>query len=174
MKKKLFSKEVIKEFLSPQLIRRVLQYALYMFVVLVVQDIVIAHIRIAGICAFMLPAAVAAVGMFEGAIWGAMFGLVMGLFSDMLNPATVITYTVLFPALAFTVGFISQFFINRRFVGYMVCSIGALLVTGIVQIVNLTLTDAWSLGLVFSAVFQAILSVPFAVLAYFPPAKWIE
>jgi len=151
-----------------------LLYGLYMFVVLVIQDIVITHIRIAGVCAFMLPAAVAAVGMFEGAIWGAIFGLVMGLFSDMLNPATIVTYTVLFPALAFVVGFVSQFFINRRFVGYMICSFGALLVTGTVQIISLTLTDAFSLGLLSTAVFQAILSLPFAALAYFPPAKWIE
>ena len=66
-----------------------------------------------------VPAAVVAVGMFEGASWGAIFGLVLGIFADMDYVENTVMFTLLLPALAFFAGFVSQFFINRRFFAYM-------------------------------------------------------
>ncbi len=174
MLKRLFRKDLFKDFLTPRRFRRVLWYGVYMLLVLIVQDMVLTQIRPAGVCAFIPPAAVAAVGMFEGAIPGVVFGLIMGIFTDMFTPHTVITYTVLFPIIAFGVGFISQFFINRRFMGYMLTAFAALLLTAVIQALLVTLGDSLSFSILGTALLQALYSLPVTVLCYFPPAKWIE
>ena len=167
-------KDLFKDFLTLRRVRRVLWYGVYMLVVLIVQDMVLTQIRPGGVCAFIQPAAVAAVGMFEGAIPGVVFGLIMGIFTDMFTPHTVVTYTVLFPVLAFGVGFISQFFLNRRFMGYMLSALAALLITALVQALVISLGDGLSFSAVWTAILQTLWSLPIAVLAYFPPARWIE
>lgn len=167
-------KDLFKDVLTPRRFRRVLWYGVYLLLVLIVQDMVLTQIRPGGVCAFVPPAAVAAVGMFEGAIPGVFFGLIMGIFTDMFTPHTVITYTVLFPVLAFGVGFISQFFINRRFMGYMLTAFAALLITALVQAMLVALGGGVSLSILTTALLQALFSLPVTVLCYFPPAKWIE
>ena len=167
-------KDLFKDFLTVRRLRRVLWYGVYLLVVLIVQDMVLTQIRPLGVCAFIQPAAVAAVGMFEGAIPGVVFGLVMGIFTDMFTPHTVVTYTVLFPLLAFSVGFISQFFLNRRFMGFMLSALAALLLTAFVQVLVTALGSGGALSAIGTAILQTLWSLPVSVLCYFPPAKWIE
>lgn len=151
-----------------------LLYALYLFLVLIFQNMALTQIRPLGVCPFMLPAAVVAVGMFEGASWGAIFGLLMGIFADMFYVESTVGFTLLFPAIAFAVGFVSQFFINRRFFAYMVAACAALLVTGVAQMLRVLVLEGWSFAFLSTVILQTLWSLPPAVLAYFPPAKWIE
>ncbi|HBD86211.1 MAG TPA: hypothetical protein DC001_02145, partial [Clostridiales bacterium] len=60
-------------------LRRGLIYAVYMLLVLLLQNAVFSRIVIFGTKAMLVPAAVVAVGMFEGGVWGAVFGLFTGL-----------------------------------------------------------------------------------------------
>lgn len=155
-------------------LRRILLYLLYLFLTLVLQNMVLTHVRPMGICPFVLPAAVVAVGMFEGSTWGAVFGLVMGIYADMAFMDTTVGFALLFPALAFGAGFVAQFFINRRFVGYMVVAAAALLITSFMQLLWVLVSDAWSPTMISTALLQTLWSVPLAALFYFPPARWIE
>ena len=164
----------MKELLAKINLRRLLLYALYLFLVLIFQNMALTQIRPLGVCPFMLPAAVVAVGMFEGASWGAVFGLFMGIFADMFYVESTVGFTLLFPAIAFAVGFVSQFFINRRFFAFMVASCAALLVTGVAQMLRVLVLEGWSFALLSTVILQTLWSLPPAVLAYFPPAKWIE
>lgn len=164
----------MKELLAKINLRRLLLYALYLFLVLIFQNMALTQIRPLGVCPFMLPAAVVAVGMFEGASWGAVFGLLMGIFADMFYVESTVGFTLLFPAIAFAVGFVSQFFINRRFFAFMVASCAALLVTGVAQMLRVLVLEGWSFVLLSTVILQTLWSLPPAVLAYFPPAKWIE
>ena len=151
-----------------------LWYGVYLLLVLVVQDMVLTQIRPLGVCAFIPPAAVTAVAMFEGAIPGVVFALVMGIFTDMFTPGTVITYTVLFPVLAFGVGILAQFFVNRRFMGFMLLALAALLLTAAVQTLIISVKSAGSLSALETAILQTLWSLPVSALVYIPPARLIE
>ena len=154
--------------------KRVLRYALFMFLSLLAQTMVLNRVRILGVCPMVLPAVAVAVGMFEGATWGSIFSLIMGIFADMAFIENTVIFTLLFPALAFVSGFISQFFINRRFFAFMGAAIAALLVTGLVQMLHTAAKDVFALSMITTALLQTLWSIPFAVLAYLPPARWIE
>ena len=174
MIERLIKKDLFKDFLTPRRLRRVLWYGVYMLVVLIVQDMVLTQIRPGGVCAFIPPAAVAAVAMFEGAIPGVVFALVMGIFTDMFTPGTLITYTLLFPFIAFCVGILAQFFVNRRFLGFMLLALAALVLTALTQTTIIALKSAGSFSAIRTAILQTLWSLPLSALVYFPPARWIE
>lgn len=98
----------------------------------------------------------------------------MGIFADIFYVESTVGFTLLFPAIAFAVGFVSQFFINRRFFAYMVAACAALLVTGVAQMLRVLVLEGWSFAFLSTVILQTLWSLPPAVLAYFPPAKWIE
>ena len=164
----------MKEIFEKINIKRVFQYWLFMFLSLIAQNMLFTQLRPLGVCPLVLPAVAVAVGMFEGAIWGAVFSLVMGIFADMAFIENTITFTVLFPALSFATGFVAQFFINRRFFAYMGAALMGLLVTGVVQMLKTAAMDEWAMSMVSTVLLQTLWSLPFAALAYFPAAEWIE
>ncbi len=164
----------VKDFFSAKNIKRLLKYALYMFLALITQNMLFTQIRPLGVCPLVLPAVAVAVGMFEGATFGAVFSLIMGFFADMAFIENTTTFTILFPALAFASGFVAQFFINRRFFAYMGAAFVGLLATGIVQMLKTSAMDAFASVMLVTVFLQTLWSMPPAVLAYYPPAEWIE
>lgn len=164
----------LRELFAKINVKRLLKYALYMFLSLMAQNMLFTQIRPFGVCPMVLPAVAVAVGMFEGATWGAVFSLIMGIFADMAFIENTVTFTILFPALSFAAGFVSQFHINRRFFAFMGVTLAALLVTGVVQMLKTAAMDVWAGSMITTVLLQTLWSLPPAVLAYFPPAEWIE
>lgn len=164
----------MKEFFDQLYIKRILQYALYMFLALVMQNMLFTQIRPFGVCPMVLPAVCTAVGMFQGSMVGAVFGLVLGVFADMAFVENTLLFTLLFPVLAFFAGFVCQYFVNRRFFAFMGLAFAASLITALAQMLSTSVRDAASVSMVSTVVLQTVWSLPPAVLAYFPPAKWIE
>ena len=164
----------MKELLERIDVRLLLKYGLYMFLVLICQNMLFTQVRILGVCPMVLPAAAVAVGMFEGSSWGALFGLIMGVFADMAYIESTITFTVLFPALAFAAGFVAHFFINRRFFAFMGAAFLGLLITGVVQMMGVFASEGLSGAMLSTVILQTLWSLPPAVLTYVPPAKWIR
>jgi len=167
-------KEFLKGLFKQENIVRVLKYALFMLLMLIFQNMVITHFRPLGVCAFVLPTVAIAVGMFEGVAFGTVFGLILGIFTDMFYVESTVLYTMLFPALAFATGFVSQFFINRRFVSFVVASLIGMLITGFVQILTVSLSDSFSFSMITTVILQTLWTMPVSLLAYFPAARWIE
>ena len=50
----------------------------------------------------------------------------------------------------------------------------ALLITGFVQMLLVAAKDAFSMGMLSTVALQTLWSLPFSVLAYLPPARWIN
>ena len=164
----------MKEIFSKFNIKRIAHFALFMFLSLMCQTMLFSKARIFGVYPMVLPAVAVAVGMFQGATWGAVFSLIMGYFADMAYIDSTITYTVLFPALSFAAGFVAQFFINRRFFAYMGAAFIGILLTALVQMLKTIAADAWAFSMIPTVLLQTLWSLAPAALAYFPSAKWIQ
>jgi hypothetical protein len=152
--------------------KHVLRMLLYLFVSLLVQTMLLARMRIAGICPYALPAVAVAAGMFEGPAGGVLYGLLLGYFADMAFVENTVLFTVLFPALAFATGFVSAFFINRRFVAYMGSALAGLLIVGLGQMLRTSAVDGFSSAMISTVLLQTLWALPLAALAYVLPAKW--
>ncbi len=152
--------------------KQVLRNALYIFLCLLVQTMLLARFRIAGICPYALPAAAVALGMFEGPIGGVLYSLVLGYFADMAFVENTVLFTLLFPALAFAAGFIAQFFINRRFFAYMGAALLGLAITAMGQMLHTSTMDGFSGAMLSTVLLQTLWSLPLAALAYIFPARW--
>ncbi len=152
--------------------KQVLKNALYIFLCLLVQTMLLSRFRIAGICPYALPAAAVALGMFEGPIGGVLYSLVLGYFADMAFVENTVLFTLLFPALAFAAGFIAQFFINRRFFAYMGAALLGLAITALGQMLHTSTMDGFSGAMLSTVLLQTLWSLPLAALAYIFPARW--
>lgn len=159
------------EFLSKVNFRAVLQYALYMLIVLVFQNMFFSQIRIFGVCSMFLPAAVVAVALFEGPVAGAVFALLLGYFADMSFIENTVLFTLLFPMISFSVGFAGRFLLNRQFLAYMIVAAAAIAVTAVVQMIKTALNDTLSMSMLSTVLFQILWSLPPAALVYFWPAS---
>ena len=138
-----------KDLLEKINVGKILRYGLYLLVLLIAQNILFTQLRLLGVCPMVLPAAAVAMGMFEGATWGPLFS----------------------PAISFAAAFISNFFINRRFFAYIGAAAFGLLITAFGQLLKTAASDSFSTVMVTTALLQSLWSLPFAVLAYFPPAR---
>ena len=166
-------REILIRYMMPKVEwKQVLKNALYIFLCLLVQTMLLSRFRIAGICPYALPAAAVALGMFEGPIGGVLYSLVLGYFADMAFVENTVLFTLLFPALAFAAGFIAQFFINRRFFAYMGAALLGLAITALGQMLHTSTMDGFSGAMLSTVLLQTLWSLPLAALAYIFPARW--
>ena len=160
-----------KDLLEKINVGKILRYGLYLLVLLIAQNILFTQLRLLGVCPMVLPAAAVAMGMFEGATWGPLFSLLLGYFADMAFIENSVFFTLVFPAISFAAAFNSNFFINRRFFAYIGAAAFGLLITAFGQLLKTAASDSFSTVMVTTALLQSLWSLPFAVLAYFPPAR---
>lgn len=149
-------------------IRRALLYALCVIVTLGLQDAVFSRVELLGVRAMFVPVIVVAIGLYEGGVWGCMFGLLTGYLCDMSFSANTALFLVLFAVFGFLAGFLAEFLVNRRFMSYFILAAAALFITPVCQIVPLWIFDGTPLGKLLPTVcLQALWSLPFTVPAYF-------
>ena len=153
-------------------VNKILRYVLFLFLTLMAQNMVFGRFRLLGVSPIILPAAAAAVGMFEGATWGPVICLFLGYFADMSFVENSLFFLLLLPLLSLLSAFVSQFFINRRFFAFMGIALAELLITALLQMLKTLAGDAWSSDMLFVVVFQTLWSLPFSALAYFLPERW--
>lgn len=150
----------------------VLRYAVYMLLVMLLQNVLFSRISILGAKGFIIPAAAVAAGIYLGGVRGAVFGIFLGLFTDMAFSETTVLFTLLFPLIGFGAGFASEFYINKSFFAFMIFSTAAILLCGMVQLIHAMLGGATEIlpGLL-TVLMQTVLSVPPVMLLYLPFRK---
>ncbi len=114
-------------------LRRAIVYGLLLGAVLVLQNMIVSQIPLFGVRAMMVPAAVVAVGLFEGGVWGGFVGLAAGYFADMGYTDHVVLFTILLPALGFFIGVLGKYMLQKGIVSYLVMVFLALAVIAFCQ-----------------------------------------
>ena len=172
-------------------LKRALLYTALLLGLLTLQNGVFSRVAILGTRPMFLPCFAVAVGMFSGASWGGAFGLLAGIFCDMSFLESSVLFTILLPVLGFAAGVVTQLYFNRRFFAYFFFCAAALLLCALLQCarpllfsgtVNLSdISDQLQSSATLSiargtdrlrvmtvALLQALWSLPFAFLVYFP------
>ena len=146
-----------------------LEYAVYLLLAMLLQSLLFSRLSIFGVKGFILPAAAVAAGMFLGGVRGAVFGICLGLFTDLSFTDSTFMYTLVFSILGFGAGFASEFYINKSFFVFTVMSIAAVLLTGLVQFLSAAIFSGAELlpGLT-TVLLQTVLSIPPVMLLYLP------
>ena len=146
-----------------------LEYAVYLLLAMLLQSLLFSRLSIFGVKGFILPAAAVAAGMFLGGVRGAVFGICLGLFTDLSFTDSIFMYTLVFSILGFGAGFASEFYINKSFFVFMVMSIAAVLLTGLVQFLSAAIfSGAELLPGLKTVLLQTVLSIPPVMLLYLP------
>ena len=146
-----------------------LEYAVYLLLAMLLQSLLFSRLIIFGVKGFILPAAAVAAGMFLGGVRGAVFGICLGLFTDLSFTDSTFMYTLVFSILGFGAGFASEFYINKSFFVFMVMSIAAVLLTGLVQFLSAAIfSGAELLPGLKTVLLQTVLSIPPVMLLYLP------
>ena len=150
-------------------LRRAILYALLFMALFFVQDHILAHVRLFGVRPLLIPAAVAAVGLFGGGVWGGLVGLLAGFFCDMGAADTTFLFTILLTVVGFFCGVLGQFLLRRGFFSYaalMVLTLALATLGQMFRFLFFTETDAaavWRTGL-----WQFVWSLPWCLPIYFP------
>jgi len=159
---------IFLELIDFKKVRRALWYILCIIVTVALQNLLFGRVVIFGVHPFFVPVIIIAIGVYEGAVWGAAMGLIAGYACDLTMLDSTVLYMVLFAALGFAAGFLTEFIINRRFFSCFVLCLLALLAAGICQIVPLWIFKSTPLGaLLPTLLLQVLLGCPFSVPAYF-------
>ncbi len=150
-------------------LRSILTFAAYIILALFIQSLLFSRVSIAGYRGLILPAAAVAAGIYTDGVRGAVFGLFLGIFSDMSFSENVVLFTVLFPLIGFASGIASMFYINKSFFAFFVFTLAALLLTATAQALStVILSGAEILPALFTALMQTVISVLPALLLYIP------
>ena len=148
--------------------RAVLHFAVVL-IVLALQTLLFSRIRPLGVGAMFVPAVVVAIGLFEGGMWGGVFGLITGVLCGMRYSGCLLLFAVLFAVFGFFAGLLSQYFVNKRFFSYYVLCFLAFVITAFCQMFRLLFFyGAAPLPLLGTGALQVLWSMPFPFLIYFP------
>lgn len=163
---------MLLELINIEKVRRAIVYLGVLLAVVLVQNVLLSHVSVLGTHAFIAPVAIVAVGFFEGGVWGGVFGLAMGLFSDMHYNDTQVLLVIIFPIIGFISGAVAMFFVNKRFFSYFFVSFAALLLTAVCQMFRfVAIENANFLPVLTVAGIQTLLSLPFTFAVYYPCQK---
>lgn len=100
-------------------------YALALVLTAALQELLFSHLRPLGVVPVLLPLALAALAALEGAAAGAGFGIAVGVFSMFLDGMGA--WIILLGCLAGLVtGLLARYVLSRSFLGFVVCSLGML------------------------------------------------
>lgn len=150
-------------------LRRTIVYAVTLAIVFAVQDLLVARLPLWGVRPMMIPAAVVAIGLYEGGLWGGFLGLAAGFFYDMGYIEQNVLFTILLTAVGFFSGVLGKYLLHKGFVSYMALVLAAMvLITAAQMFPFLFFTDTRDIAVWRTGLIQILWSLPWAVPVYFP------
>ncbi len=102
-----------------------LTYALGVAVVWMAETLFLNRLPIFGVIPVLLPLAGVAVGLWEGALEGAVFGLCLGVFADAIYPGLPGGMTLGLCVIGWLTGVMSQYRVRQNLPGYLICAVAA-------------------------------------------------
>lgn len=163
---------MLNKFFEWKKIRVLLQYAVYMLLALLLQGILFSRISIFGVKGMLMPAAVVGAGLYLGGVRGAVFGLFMGIFTDMNFSENTVLFTVLFSAIGFFSGLAAEYYVRRGFGTFMILGTAACLLTCLVQMLTAVIAHGAEIfPALLTALLQCLVSVIPMMLLYLPFRK---
>lgn len=148
-------------------IRRAILYTLLLAVLYILQDACLSHIHPFGVKALFVPAAIVTISMFEGSIWGAVFGLISGFFGDLCFSENLILFTILFLVIGLFSGLMAEHVVDKSFLAFLFLDLLVLLAVSVCQMIPLWIAGSslWPIGKI--ALLQILWSLPFTMPIYF-------
>jgi hypothetical protein len=123
---------------------------------------------ILGVIPFLFPAMVAVLGMLEGPVPGALFGLIVGIACDLTIPSAIpCFYTLIFPLAGLAAALIAQSWIPAGFPCALIATVLAFIITDGFHGVVLALMGkaAWTAGVLIAGK-ETAATLPFVIPVY--------
>lgn len=159
---------IIYDLINLKKIRKAILYIVCLAVTLTLQGSFFSRISILGVKSMFVPVIIVAIGLFEGGMWGGVFGVIAGIFCDIASSDTTVLFTIVLAVEGFVAGLMGETLINRRFYSYVIVAVLALALLALCQIVPVWLYKGSALPpLLRTGALQTLWSVPFTVPAYF-------
>lgn len=150
-------------------LRRAIIYGLLFIILFVLQDLLVSHIRVMGVRAMLVPAAVVAIGLMDGGVWGGFVGLAAGFFCDLGYAEQTVLFTVLFAAVGFFCGVLGKYLLHRGFVSYLVLVLVSMAVITLCQMFRfLFFTDTDPAAVWRTGIIQVLYSLVWSAPIYLP------
>lgn len=150
-------------------LRRACVYALMLAALFLLQNVLLVNVAPLGVHAVFVPVSVVCVGLFEGGVWGAMYGMAAGYFLDMGHSETTILFTLLLAAAGYFIGVLCRFELRRGLTTALLLSFLLLAACALCQMAPFLLagsTRPWVA--VRTGLLQVLWSMPFTFLIYYP------
>lgn len=166
---------MLLDLINIQKLRRFFVYFGLILAALLVQNSILDKISILGVRAMFLPVVAVAVGFFEGGVWGVVFGIVLGLFTDMSFGGGSVLFTVFMPLMGFAAGTLTSFFLTKRFFAFFIISVGALILAALFQSFGiLVFSETGPASVLITGGLQVLWSIPMIFAVYYPCKRLSE
>lgn len=153
---------------SKKTLIKVIKYTVMLLVLFVLQSMVFSRLRIMGIAPLILPVAVVAVALLEDATWSGAFGIAAGVFCDVSYSESMVFFTVLLPIMGIALGLLSEYFLTRGLLSYLLCCVLSLAAIAFFQMFAfLVFQDVNPQALLKTALLQSLYSLILAVPVYY-------
>lgn len=150
-------------------LRRAVVYAILLLVLFLIQNLLVSYVALWGVRAMFIPVAVVCVALFEGGVWGAMFGLAAGYFADMGFAENTVLFTILFPVIGYFTGVLGKYTLRKAFITALVLSAAALMLAAFCQMFPFLFFEDTKIWPVLKTGFlQVLWSLPFIFVIYYP------
>ena len=151
-----------------RIVFKVIMHIVFLLVVYILQALVFPYIPMQGFMPLLLPVAVVAIAMFEGGVWGGVFGLFAGMLCDNACNMPTIAFTLLLTGAGLAVGFAAQTVLARGFPSCAAAAGAVLIISSAVQLFWCVFFEGASvIPLLFGLIVQVIVSLIFTLPIYF-------